>query len=43
MQKSKENSWYRRHKIFYEATTLRIKVFKFKKDQEQNYRIQEQV
>ena len=41
-QEAKETSWYKRHLIFYKVTSLRIQVFKFKNDQDQDHRIQEQ-
>ena len=41
-QEARETLWYKRHLILYKATSLRIQAFKFKNDQDQDHRIQEQ-
>ena len=41
-QEARETLWYKRHLILYKATSLRIQEFKFKNDQDQDHRIQEQ-
>ena len=41
-QEARETLWYKHHLILNKATSLRIQAFKFKNDQDQDHRIQEQ-